>query len=104
MQLFAMLDLMALAGFLLAWSVYALALENSNYGQRGLNTLMHPYRYRWMEEMLARDVRIIDTQIVAALQNGNAFFASTSLIAVGGTLTLLHSSDQVLDLIGTLPF
>src|SRR5262249_9777221 len=48
--------------------------------------------------------RLVDTQIVAAIQNGNAFFASTSLIAVGGSLTLLHSTDQVLAVIGALPF
>jgi uncharacterized membrane protein len=104
MQLFSTLDLVALACFIGAWIVYALALENSAYGQRGLNARMNRYRYIWMEQMLARDMRMVDTQIVAALQNGNAFFASTSLIAIGGSLTLLHSTDQVLEVIGALPF
>jgi uncharacterized membrane protein len=40
----------------------------------------------------------------AALQNGTAFFASTSLIAVGGTLAMLRSSEQVLSVVGYLPF
>src|SRR5262245_19363395 len=31
---------------------------------------------------------------MAALQNGTAFFASTSLIAIGGALTLLRSSER----------
>src|SRR5262249_46078081 len=83
--------------------IYAIALEGTNYGRRGLNARMNRYRYLWMQQMLGRDVRIIDTQIVAALQNGNAFFASTSLIAVGGSLTLLHSTEQMLDVIGALP-
>lgn len=96
MPLFSTLYLAALACFIGAWIGYALALEYSAYRERGLNALMHRHRYLWMEEMLARDVRIIDTQIVAALQNGNAFFASTSLIAVGGSLTLLHATDPVL--------
>ncbi|HTS39243.1 MAG TPA: DUF599 family protein [Xanthobacteraceae bacterium] len=104
MPLFSVLDLSALACFLGAWIIYALALETSAYGKRGLNAQMNRYRYLWMEQLLARDVRIIDTQIVAALQNGNAFFASTSLIAVGGSLTLLHSTDTVLSVIGALPF
>ena len=38
------------------------------------------------------------------LQNGTAFFASTSLIAIGGALTLLRSTTQILDVIATLPF
>jgi uncharacterized membrane protein len=104
MQLFSTLDLVALASFVGAWIVYAIGLEKTAYGKRGLNSHMNRYRYLWMNEMLARDVRIIDAQIVAALQNGNAFFASTSLIAVGGALSLLHSSDQVIDVIGAMPF
>jgi len=104
MPLFSTLDLVALACFVGAWISYAIALEWSGYGKRGLNAQMNRYRYIWMERMLAREARLIDTQIVAALQNGNAFFASTSLIAIGGTLTLLHSTDEVLAVIGALPF
>jgi uncharacterized membrane protein len=104
MQLFSILDLVALAFFIGAWIAYAIALEWSGHDKPGLNAQMNRYRYIWMERMLARDARLIDTQIVAALQNGNAFFASTSLIAVGGTLTLLHSTDELLAVIGALPF
>jgi uncharacterized membrane protein len=104
MELFSTLDLIALGCFVGAWAIYAITVEQAGYGRRSLNSQINRYRYQWMEQMLARDVRIVDTQIVAALQNGNAFFASTSLIAVGGALTLLHSTDQVLEVIGALPF
>ena len=53
--------------------------------------------------MLVRDNRIIDTTIMASLQNGTAFFASTSLIALGGALTLLRSTDDVLPLFADMP-
>jgi len=46
---------------------------------------------------------MVDMQIMAALQNGTAFFASTSLIAIGGALTLLRSSDDMIALVSTLP-
>ena len=65
---------------------------------------MHIYRDVWMLQMLNRETRMVDAQIVAALQNGTAFFASTSLIAIGGALTLLRSTTQILDVIATLPF
>jgi uncharacterized membrane protein len=64
---------------------------------------MNGYREMWMRRMLARDNRIVDTQIMSALQNGTAFFASTSLIAIGGALTLLRSSDDIIILLSTLP-
>ena len=40
-----------------------------------------------MRRALTRELRMFDAQIMAALQNGTAFFASTSLIAIGGGLT-----------------
>ena len=53
-------------------------IEKTAKGKTGLNTLMNGYRDRWMEELLTREVRIVDSQVTAALQNGTAFFASTS--------------------------
>ncbi len=38
------------------------------------------------------------------LQNVTAFFASTSLIALGGTVTLFHSTEDMLTIIAALPF
>jgi uncharacterized membrane protein len=104
MSIFSALDLAALAWFAGAWAVYALVLEHTAYGRTALNSLMNRHRETWMKEMLARDVRIVDTQLLASLANGTAFFASTSLIAVGGTLTLLRSSDGLLDVVANLPF
>jgi len=96
-------DLAALAWFIAAWVAYAAAIEWSRYGAHGLNQLMDAYREVWMRRMLERDMRMVDMQIMAALQNGTAFFASTSLIAVGGALALLRSTDEVLTVLATLP-
>ncbi|HEX3503579.1 MAG TPA: DUF599 domain-containing protein [Xanthobacteraceae bacterium] len=104
MQLFSNLDLIALAWFVVAWFGYALVLEMTPYGQSGLNGLMHRYRSLWMERMLAREARMVDGQVIAGLQNGTAFFASTSLIALGGSVTLLHSTEDMLTIIAKLPF
>ena len=47
---------------------------------------------------------MVDMQIMASLQNGTAFFASTSLIAIGGALTLLRATSDAVAVLGTLPF
>ncbi|KZL06739.1 hypothetical protein PsAD2_04252 [Pseudovibrio axinellae] len=52
--------------------------------------------------MLKRDVRIADTNIASGLQQGTAFFASASLLAIGGTVTLLSAMDEVSALAETL--
>jgi uncharacterized membrane protein len=56
-----------------------------------------------MRRMLDREARMVDTQIMGSLQNGTAFFASTSLLAVGGGLALLRSTNEALGVLGALP-
>jgi len=101
---FTLLDLFALAWFLAAWIAYSIVIEMTEKGQSGLNALMNTYRDQWMERLIARDMRMVDAQVTAALQNGTAFFASTSLIAIGGTLTLLRSTGEILTVVAELPF
>ena len=104
MTLFAPADLAALACFIGAWCIYAILVEWTARGRDGLSAHMDRYREIWMHRMLHREARMVDMQIMAALQNGTAFFASTSLIAIGGTLSLLRSTDDVLAVMGSLPF
>jgi hypothetical protein len=68
-------------------------------GPRSLNARMNAYRHRWMLEMLARDNRMVDVQVMAALHQGSAFFASTSLIAVGGALSLVRAGGDLSDVL-----
>jgi uncharacterized membrane protein len=100
---FSIVDYAALAFFALAWFAYYAAVERTMAGGRSLNSQMNRYRYRWMEQMVVRENRIVDTTIMASLQNGTAFFASTSLIAVGGVLTLFKATDDVISLFDQVP-
>jgi len=103
MNLFSVLDIVAVTGFAVAWGAYSILVEWTPHGRLGLNARMNGYREAWMRRMLARENRMVDMQIMAALQNGTAFFASTSLIAVGGALTLMRSSEDMIALATTLP-
>jgi uncharacterized membrane protein len=103
MRLFPLIDLLALGLFVLAWGGYAAAVEWTKAGKDSLNARMHRFREVWMQQALKRDVRIIDTQIMASLQNGTAFFASTTLLAIGGVLSLLRSTDETLAMVAELP-
>ena len=73
-------DVLALAWFLLAWIGYGLAVEHTRLAPRTLNARMDALRSVWMQRMIERELRIVDTTIMASLQNGTAFFASTSLL------------------------
>src|SRR3972149_429991 len=104
MPAFTLPDLLAFAWFASAWIGYSSVMEKTAKGRGGLNALMNAYRDEWMERLLARDMRMVDAQVTAALQNGTAFCASTSLIAIGGTLTLLRSTEEILTIVALLPF
>ena len=102
-SLFSNADLASLAFFVLAWLLYHFAVESEFFGKKSLNSLMHQFRNAWMANMLEREERIVDTQIMSSLQNGTAFFASTSLFAIGGSLALLRATDDVLKVFSDLP-
>ena len=93
---FSLPDIAAFAFFVISWGVYHVALARGWAGEPGLNRSMDEYRRNWMEEMSARESRIVDSAVMASVQNGTAFFASTSLLAIGGGAALLRSSDDVL--------
>jgi len=100
---FTTLDLVALGWFVAAWTGYAVLVEYVPQKRPSLNATMNSYREVWMRRMLDREMRMVDMQVMAALQNGTAFFASTSLFAIGGALTVLRSTDEMLNVIATLP-
>ena len=98
-----LVDCLAVAFFAIEWLVYAYTLERSDYGRNSLSARMNIYREVWVRRMLDREARMVDMQIMASLQNGTAFFASSSLIAIGGGLALLRSTNDALAVLSTLP-
>lgn len=99
---FTLPDFLAFGFFVAAWAAYHFANE---YGSRtGLNIGMSEYRIRWMNEMSRRENRIVDANIMSSLQNGAAFFASTSLLAIGASATLLRASEDAVKIAADLPF
>src|SRR3954453_1012423 len=96
-------DIAAVGFFILEWSVYAFTLERTAYGRDSLSARMHIYREKWIRNLLHRETRMVDMQIMASLQNGTAFFASSSLIAIGGGLALLRATNDALAVLRELP-
>jgi len=101
---FSTLDLIALACFVGAWAGYAAIMEFLPKKTKSLNETMNDYRLIWMRRMLHREARMVDMQVMATLVSGTAFFASTSLLAIGGSLTILRSPEEMLSVLATLPF
>jgi uncharacterized membrane protein len=96
-------DILAVGFFILEWLVYAITLEHTAYGRDSLSARMNVYREVWVRRLLDREARMVDMQIMASLQNGTAFFASTSAFAIGGSLALLRASGDAVVVLAKLP-
>lgn len=97
-------DAIAIAVFVGLWTAYGMAVDNRLFGRVSLTQAMNAQRIAWMRTMARRELRMIDTGIMAGLQQGTAFFASSTLIALGGCFALLGASDRVVAVLSDLPF
>ena len=82
-------DLAAVAVLALAWGAMGWLIEHPPARYPTVTVLMAEMRREWMREFVRRDNRIFDAQIISSLRQGTAFFASTSILAVGGVLALI---------------
>ncbi len=92
---FSTSDFVALALFAAAWVGYSVLVDHGPLSRRTLTTAMDRQRRIWVEMMQSHEIRIADTNIVSGLQQGNAFFATASMLAIGACLAVLGSGDTV---------
>ena len=88
-------DIAALVWFLLVWRVFAWVTDHSKWSHLTLSSAMQEERRRWMRIMAEREVRILDGNIISGLQQSTSFFASTSLLAIGGGFGLLTAAEDI---------
>jgi len=56
-----------------------------------------------MENMVARDLRMVDALIQNSLQQGVLFFASTSILLIGGLLAGVGAADAAMQVLSDIP-
>jgi uncharacterized membrane protein len=83
------LDIIALGWFAVLVIGFRIAGAFPALEKRNIIAAVQAQRYKWMRTMVRRDNRVVDTFVVGNLGQGNAFFASTSAIAIGGLTTVL---------------
>jgi len=98
------LDAAALAYFFIAIAAYRFIAGRRGLDARSLSGAVQAQRVRWMLNMAGRENRMLDAILLGSLGQGNAFFASTSAIAVGGLAASMGSSEKVQEILGRLPY
>lgn len=97
------LDLILLAGLVLAWLVSGWLSEHPPQSLPSVSVLMEEYRRDWMRTFVTRQPRIFDATLIDSLRQGTAFFASACMIAIGGGVALIGNAAAVQRLTEELP-
>ena len=98
------LDYAGIAFFIVSWALFTWVTSvERRFARISLTRAMAVHRANWIRTSLTRDLKMIDTAIMAGLQNGTAFFGSASLIALGTSFAALGATDQAQALFADLP-
>lgn len=98
------LDLIALGYFVGLIILHGLLLRWTGAGRKSLVGAVQLQRQAWMLNMAQRENRMLDAVLLGGLSQGNAFFASTAAIAVGGLATIVGSGEKVQTMLERLPY
>lgn len=97
-------DLFAFVFYFMAVVGYSAISGLGPLQRRSIVGAVQRQREQWMLNMATRDQRIVDAHLLGGLSQGNAFFASTTALIVGGLAAMMGSGDKVQRLLEQLPF
>lgn len=88
-------DLLAVFAVALLWAGSGWIIEHPPARRLSVSRIMQDYRRDWMRQFITRQPRIFDATLIDSLRQGTAFFASASMIAIGGGVALIGNSERL---------
>ena len=95
LELFSAADAIGFVLLIAMWLGSTWIIEHAPKRYPSMSQLMAGYRREWMVQFITRQPRIYDGQIISSLRQGTAFFASASMIAIGGGFALLGNAERL---------
>jgi uncharacterized membrane protein len=97
-------DWAALVLFFAAWAGYAFWARKRAAVRPSLLALTNRERMRWMLQTAGRENRVVDGVVVQNMSTSPSFFASTTILIIGGLLAVLSATEQASELVNEIPF
>jgi uncharacterized membrane protein len=97
-------DWAALLWFVSAWIGYASFAKMKSADRYSLLILTNRERRNWMLASTRRENRVIDGVVVQTLSASPSFFASTTILIIGGLLAILGTTEKATELVKEIPF
>ncbi len=98
------LDWAATVWFALCWVGYHYFSRYRSQRTPRLQNALHDAIKDWIQVLHKRDLRIVDTTVIANLERSATFLASSSLLIIAGLLTAAGASDKAIRFIAELPY
>ncbi|MGD9667876.1 MAG: DUF599 domain-containing protein [Hyphomicrobiaceae bacterium] len=99
----SLLDIAALVWFVVMLMAYEIVTGYSRYAGHSLSAGVTRHRRAWLAHMAEREQRHFDAILLASLSQSHAFFASTSVLGIGGLAAVMGSGDTARHMLEKLP-
>ena len=97
-------DWAAVVVFFVSWAGYAHYARRGAGQHRSVLAATNAVRRQWMLQTTYREVRVLDGVVIQNLSTSPSFFASTTILIIGGLLAVLGTSDKATEIVRDLPF
>ncbi len=98
------LDWLAVATLFAAWSGYARFARRRAETQASLLASTNRIRRQWMWRTTTRENRVVDGVVAQNLSTSPSFFASTTILIIGGLLAVLGTTEKATEFVREIPF
>jgi uncharacterized membrane protein len=99
-----LMDWLALALFIGSWAGYAWFARHWAQTRPSLLVSTNRVRHQWMLQTTYREARVLDGVVVQNLSTSPSFFASTTILIIGGLVAVLGITDKATELVREIPF
>lgn len=104
MMTLSLLDIIALAFFVISWFSYAQFARLRARTTHSLSNILRQLRVDWMMTLTRKEHQIADAALLGNVERTVTFFASTTILVLAGVLTLLASADKAVEVLQSIPF
>jgi len=104
LALLPLLDWLAVVAFFAAWVGYAMFAKRRAAVQPSVLGSTNRWRHQWMLQSTQRENRIVDAAVIQTLSVSPSFFASTTILIIGGLLAILGTTDKASEFVKEIPF
>ena len=104
LTLLPLVDWLAVVAFFAAWIGYAMFAKRRAEVQPSVLASTNRWRSQWMLQATQRENRIVDAAVIQTLSASPSFFASTTILIIGGLLAILGTTDKASELVKEIPF